>query len=53
MKIADSYDRQAQRDLKMVVSLLEPMMILIIGAILGVIVISIMLPIFEINQLMH
>ncbi len=53
LKIAESYERQSQRELKTVVSLLEPLLILVVGAILGAIVISIMLPIFEINSLIR
>ena len=53
LKIADSCERQSQRDLKTAVSLLEPFLILVIGALLGAVVISILLPIFEINALIR
>ncbi len=53
LKIADRYDGQAQRGLKVAMSLLEPTLILFIGVILGGVILSIMLPIFEINTLIH
>jgi len=53
LKIADRYDGQAQRGLKVAMALLEPTLILLIGLILGGVVLSIMLPIFEINTLIH
>ncbi len=53
LKIADSYERRSQRELKTAVSLIEPLLILMIGAALGLIVISIMLPIFDMNALIR
>jgi general secretion pathway protein F len=53
LKIAATYERQAQREMKVAMSLLEPALILGIGLILGAVVVSIMLPIFEINTLIH
>lgn len=53
LKIADSSEKRAQRALKVAMSLLEPTLILLVGALLGGVVISIMLPIFEINTLVH
>lgn len=48
-KIADSYERELDKMMKIVASLIEPAMILIMGGIVGFIVISILLPIFQIS----
>ena len=44
-------ESELENSLKKLLSLLEPVMILIMGAIVAFIVISILLPIFEMNQL--
>jgi type II secretion system protein F len=48
-KMSDSYERDIDRDLRTFTSLLEPMMILIMGLIVAFIVTAMLLPIFEIN----
>lgn len=53
LKLADGYERRSERALKTAMSLLEPALILIIGAVLGSVIVSIMLPIFEINTLIR
>ncbi len=53
LKISDTYARQVDRTTKTLTSLLEPAMILIMGSIVGFIVISMLLPIFQINILIH
>lgn len=50
-KVADSFDRESDAAIKTMMSLLEPIMILVLGGIVGFIVISMLLPIFEINFL--
>jgi len=50
-KIADSYEREADRAMKLMTSLVEPAMILIMGSLVGFIVISMLLPIFQIDLL--
>lgn len=50
-RIATSYETEAQSDVLVMTSLLEPLMILLMGLIVGFIVFSILLPIFEMNQL--
>ena len=52
-RIAVSYETEAQSDIMVMTSLLEPLMILAMGLIVGFIVISILLPIFEMNQLVR
>jgi len=51
LRIADDYEKDVDRTLKTLTQLLEPVIILIMGLIVGFIVISMLLPIFEMNLL--
>ena len=50
-EVAFSYERDTDQALKTMVSLIEPVMILIMGSIVGFIVVAMLLPIFEINTM--
>jgi general secretion pathway protein F len=50
-KVADVYENEVETTLMGLTSLLEPLMILIMGLAVGFIVLAICLPIFEMNQL--
>ena len=50
MDIADMYDDEVEMTAKTLTSLIEPVILLIMGAVIGSIVLAILLPIFEINQ---
>jgi general secretion pathway protein F len=50
-KIADSYENEVEAMVLGLTSIIEPLMIIIMGALVAFIVISILLPIFELNQL--
>jgi general secretion pathway protein F len=52
-KIADTHEREVESHVMALTSMLEPFMILIMGLIVGFIVISILLPIFEMSQLIR
>jgi general secretion pathway protein F len=52
-KIADTYDRDVESQIMAMTSMLEPVMILVMGLIVGFIVRSILLPIFEMNQMIR
>jgi general secretion pathway protein F len=52
-RVATAYETEAQSDILVMTSLLEPIMILLMGLIVGFIVFSILLPIFEMNQLIR
>ena len=52
-KIADLYEREVETKTMRLVSLLEPITILLMGVIIGFIVLAILLPIFEISQTIH
>jgi general secretion pathway protein F len=50
LKVAEVYDNEVESSVSALTALLEPFMILALGAIVGFIVLAILLPIFEINQ---
>ena len=52
-KIADIYEREAESQVMAMTAMLEPVMILVMGLTVGFIVISILLPIFEMNQMIR
>lgn len=49
LKVADSYDREIDRITRVFTTLLEPILILTLGIVVGFIVVSMLLPIFNIN----
>jgi len=51
LKVADAYDRDTQVTIKRTLTLLEPMLILILGAIIAAVIISILVAILSINEL--
>ncbi|MCH7918272.1 MAG: type II secretion system inner membrane protein GspF [Planctomycetes bacterium] len=50
LRIADSLDNEIESKLSVMTSLLEPMMIIVLGGMIGFIVLAILLPIFDINS---
>ena len=52
-KVADAYEAEVQTKVTALTSILEPLIILAMGVVVGFIVISILLPIFEMNQLVR
>ncbi|MDA8433527.1 MAG: type II secretion system F family protein [Nitrospiraceae bacterium] len=50
-KAADSYEEEFERRVQRALSLLEPSMILIMGLLVGFIVFAVLLPMFQLNQL--
>ena len=53
MRIAVSYERDVDRTLKALSRMLEPVIILIMGLVVGFIVLSMLLPIFQINLIVR
>ncbi|MDP2689905.1 MAG: type II secretion system inner membrane protein GspF [Deltaproteobacteria bacterium] len=53
LKTAESYSLEFQTGVKKTLNLLEPLLILAMGLIVGVIVLAILLPIFELNQIIR
>ena len=52
-KAADSYEREVEAKILALTSMIEPVMILVMGVAVSFIVVSILLPIFEMNQLIR
>jgi type II secretory pathway component PulF len=52
-EIATSYERDTDESVRMMTSLLEPLMILVMGLVVGFIVISMLLPIFQMNTMVQ
>ena len=50
-KSADAYEREIETRITGMTALIEPIMILLMAVVVGFIVISILLPIFEMNQM--
>ncbi len=50
-KVADAYEREVETRISGMTALIEPVMILLMAVVVGFIVISILLPIFEMNQM--
>ena len=53
LKWAESYERESDRYIKIATTLLEPIMILIIGSLVGFMVMALLLPIFRMNLIMN
>jgi len=51
--LADVYERRSDRSVKTVTSLLEPLLIVVIGSVVGFIVIAMLLPIFKMNLIIQ
>lgn len=49
LKVAESYERETDQDTKILSSLIEPVMILVMGSLVAFIVIAMLLPIFQIS----
>jgi len=52
-RIANAYETEAAARIMTLTSLLEPLMILVMGFMVGFIVVSVLLPIFDMNQLVR
>jgi general secretion pathway protein F len=52
-KIADTYEKDVESNIMALTSMLEPVMILFMALIVFFIVVSILLPIFEMNQMVR
>ncbi|MDO8535448.1 MAG: type II secretion system F family protein [Candidatus Omnitrophota bacterium] len=53
LKVALGYERESDEAIKIMMSLIEPLLILTLGIVVGFIVISMLLPIFEMNFLVR
>jgi type IV pilus assembly protein PilC len=48
-EVADAYDREVQQTVKLIMSLLEPLLIMLVGGVIGFIVFAMLMPIFNIG----
>lgn len=53
LRLATFYDGEVERNLKSIAAKIEPLALLVIGGIVGVIVTSVILPIFKLSQALH
>jgi type II secretory pathway component PulF len=53
LRLAKFYDGEVERNLKAIAAKIEPLALLVIGGIVGVIVTSVILPIFKLSQALH
>lgn len=53
LKWAQAYERESERIMKILTTLLEPLMILLIGGTVGFMVLAMLLPIFRMNLVIH
>ena len=53
LRLAEFYDAEVDRGLKIFASLIEPVALVLLGAMVGVIVSSVILPIFRIASSLH
>ncbi len=53
IKIADFYDDRAKVQAKDLTTILEPMMIFLVGGIVSFVVLSLLLPIFKMSSVVH
>ncbi len=53
LRMGDSFEKEVASRLTMLTSLLEPVMILVLGGLVGFVVLAVLLPIFEMSQLVN
>jgi len=53
LRLADFYDNEIEQELKNIASMLEPLTLIIMGVVVGLIVSSVILPIFKIAHTIH
>ena len=53
IRLADFYDTEVDRELKTIASLIEPAALIALGGVVGLIVSSVILPLFKLGQAMH
>ncbi|MDX8413461.1 MAG: type II secretion system F family protein [Mariprofundales bacterium] len=53
IKVANTYEQEASRNLKRMLTILEPMLVLLMALGVGSLAMAILLPIVEMNQLVH
>lgn len=52
-KTADFYDEELEREIQNVTALIEPLMIVIMGVVVGILILSIILPMFNMYSIVQ
>ena len=52
-RLADYYDKDIEMTLKKITTVMEPVLLVVMGGVIGVIVISLILPIFKLTKSIH
>jgi len=53
LKVADSFDEESRRSLQRMVTVLEPLLVMFMALMVGALAMAILLPIMEMNELVH
>ena len=53
LRLSEQYEQQTERQIKALTSMIEPVMILVMGSIVGFVVVSMLMPIFKVSTLVH
>ena len=51
LTVADNYEREVKNSIKRMTSLLEPLLILLMGVVVGFVVLSMLMAIFSVNEI--
>jgi type II secretory pathway component PulF len=53
LRLSEQYEQQTERRIQALTSMIEPVMILVMGGIVGFVVVSMLMPIFRVSTLVH
>jgi len=53
LRVSEQFEQQTERRIKALTSMIEPVMILVMGSIVGFVVVSMLMPIFRVSTLIH
>ena len=53
LRLADAYERETDAAIRTMMSLLAPALILVVGAVVGFMILALLLPIFEMHELIR
>jgi type II secretory pathway component PulF len=53
LRLAEYYDKEVDRELKTLAAMIEPLALIVLGGVVGVIVSSVVLPLFRLAQALH
>ncbi|MHC4085940.1 MAG: type II secretion system F family protein [Planctomycetota bacterium] len=53
LRVSEQYEQQTERRIQALTSMIEPVMILVMGGIVGFVVVSMLMPIFKVSTLVH